>query len=44
GTITYRWASDNSGVAVVDASGMVTAKGNGTATVTVTASNGASAS
>lgn len=41
---TLRWSSNASGVAAVNANGLVTAKKAGTATITVTTANGRSAS
>lgn len=43
GEITYSWKTENGNIASVDANGMVTAQGNGTVTIIVTASNGATA-
>lgn len=37
---TYSWASSNTGVATVNASGLVTAVANGTATITATTADG----
>ena len=41
---TVTWTTDNSSVATVNSSGLVTAKGEGTATITATTFNGYSAS
>ncbi|MFQ5551990.1 MAG: Ig domain-containing protein, partial [Gemmatimonadales bacterium] len=38
---TFTWSSSNPGVGTVDATGVVTAVGNGTATITATARGGA---
>jgi len=43
-TTTYKWMSDNPGIAVVDKSGRVKGKNAGTAKVTVTTENGKTAS
>jgi len=42
--VTYTWSSSDSSVVVPDANGLVTAIGNGTATITATAPGGASGS
>lgn len=39
--VPFDWTSSNTAVATVDATGLVTAKGNGTATITATAAGGA---
>jgi len=41
--VAYAWSSDNTAIATVDATGLVTASGFGTATITAEAPGGASA-
>lgn len=41
---SYSWSSNNTGVATVNSSGLVTAKANGTATITATTADGAKTS
>jgi uncharacterized protein YjdB len=41
GGVTFAWSSDAPGVATVDGNGLVTAVGNGTATISATAAGGA---
>jgi uncharacterized protein YjdB len=40
---TFTWSTDAAAVATVDATGLITARGNGTATITVRAASGATA-